>query len=308
MPVANPFLPDDDTGWSAQNAIATQNAPQPWETSLKPYEGQRPDAPAGEVGKELWAVPGRLDDKGNQVPVSGDASGRPRDYKQDAIPAWTEAASNQAYTNRQNAAAAAAANTVPRPAAAAGAGGAAAPGQGDDFSNLIKGYIEKLLSGQDSRFNPKAVAALQNQAVRTAKGQARAQRDKILQNAARTGMFRSPDINPNLMDVERGASTDISTKFQNIQLQKATADIEDRFNSINSGMQWLQSLRNYALGSERNAADKAIAEAQIKLGYANIANQKQMLEMQLSKMGGGGGGGNSTQDAIINQILSSIVK
>jgi len=182
-----------------------------------------------------------------------------------------------------------------------------APPPGDDFSNFLKTNIQGIIDGSSSRYNPAAMDALRAKIVKSERGQERTRREAIYQDAARRGMFRSPNINPRLDESARSASTNISTGFQGLEVEKARADMEDRLNAVNSGLQWLQSLRNYVLGSDRNAIDKQIAEAQIKLGYAQLSNQKDLLNMQLNARGGGGGGGTDYNSMFMQEILKSII-
>jgi hypothetical protein len=163
------------------------------------------------------------------------------------------------------------------------------PSPGDDVEAEIWKYINGVLGGQNTAFNHKVVQGMKNSAFQTATGRAAADKQSLSDDLISRGIFRSGIAAKGMSDIDRGASAQYSKDVRDIKTQKALSDFSGRMQALNAAQAWLDSKRNYLVQRESNAIQREIGLAQIKLGYAKIASEKELLQLQLSKMGGGGG-------------------
>lgn len=189
--------------------------------------------------------------------------------------------------------------------APAGGGGAivrapavAGPAPGEDIESMIRGYLTEAMGGKYDPYSASSITSMRNQAVRTALGGAARQRDQAMEDLINRGMERGGERTRTFGDIERGASAQIGERFGQITIETTRANAEMKLRVLGQMQNWLDQKRDYLLRSESNAIQREIGLAQIKLGYAKISADKEMLQMQLAKMGGGGGGGDDDDDEL----------
>jgi hypothetical protein len=150
-------------------------------------------------------------------------------------------------------------------------------------------YINGILSGKNTAYSPTVVQNMNNSAFQTATGRAAADKQSLSDDLISRGVFRSGIAARGMSEIDRGASAQYSKDVRDIQTQKALSDFSNRMQALTAAQSWLDSKRTYLVQRESNAIQREIGLAQIKLGYAKIASEKELLQMQLAKMGGGGG-------------------
>jgi hypothetical protein len=172
-----------------------------------------------------------------------------------------------------------------------------APQPGDDVEKQIWDYINGVLTGKNTAYNDQVVGNMKADAFRTATGRAAADKNSLSEDLISRGIFRSGIASSGMSAIDRGASTQYSKAVGDINQQKALSDYQNKIQALTMAQAWLDSKRNYLLQKESNAIQREIGLAQIKLGYAKIASEKELLQLQLAHMGGGGGGGDTTGEA-----------
>jgi hypothetical protein len=170
-------------------------------------------------------------------------------------------------------------------ARAAGAGGGGLGGFGftDLFSiggpqsQFIWNSLQNIIQGGGGRYNPQVVAALEGKAKAAQQAAIEAGTRGVRREAARTGVARSPFLSRPIGDVRRAADVEFGQQVQQIQVDKATTDFQDRMAALNAAQNWLNSLRDYVAKLDVNQVQREQIAAQLKLGFANIDAQKALL-------------------------------
>lgn len=170
-----------------------------------------------------------------------------------------------------------------RGGAAGGSGTAAKPmpgGASTDFDALLRKYIEDNLKAP-SRYTPQALQALYGQITSQSAGAIRRGTAAVQQNAAQRGMQRAGSTGAAIQDVRNSAEQQRGAAVVGVQLDKIKADHDDKMGALDRAQKYLDSLRDneyrYTLmGEQRRQFD-----ANLALAYANLAQQRSMLQMQL---------------------------
>jgi hypothetical protein len=172
-------------------------------------------------------------------------------------------------------------------APAGGGGGAAritappaAPYAG--IEKEIWDQISALMGGELSAFGPDAMRAMRNRAQMTAMGRGRAERDALTELMVNNGMLRSGMAARGFADIERGVSGEIGSRFGELDIAKAQSDVQLKLRGLDLATQFLREREQYLLGKESNAITREIGLAQVKLGYAKINAERDMLSQQLA--------------------------
>jgi hypothetical protein len=161
---------------------------------------------------------------------------------------------------------------------------------------MIRDYLTQAIGGQFDPYSAASITAMRNQAFREAMGGAARERQQLQEDLISRGMERAGERTRGFADIERGASAQLGQRFGQITIETTRANAENRLRVLGMMQQWLDAKRNYLLQKESNAITREIGLAQIKLGYAKIDAEKEMLQMQLARMGGGGGGGDLDEE------------
>lgn len=164
-------------------------------------------------------------------------------------------------------------------------GGAKAPAytgssQSTDFNALLGKQYTDLLNAP-SRYTPEALQALYGQITAQSAGAiARGQRDVSAQ-AAQRGMSRAGSTEALLKGVRDTAEQQRGAADVNVMVQKITADHQDKLDALDRAQKYLDSMRDneyrYTLVGEQARQ----FNANLTLAYANLAQQRSLLTMQL---------------------------
>lgn len=158
-----------------------------------------------------------------------------------------------------------------------------------EFDGRIKSFIDDLMSGKISQYSPDTLDYIRTDLVRNRERAKETARETIYSDAARRGMFRSGQTSARVDSAIREADATYSKDWTQVLIDKARSDVQMKLAGLERAQDWLNSRRQFILGKESNETQRKLGEAQIALGYARIAAEKEMMEMQLSRMGGGGG-------------------
>lgn len=166
-----------------------------------------------------------------------------------------------------------------------------APQPGDDVEKTIWDYINGVLNGKNTAYSDQVVTNMKSNAFNAEAGRSSADKDALSEDLISRGIFRSGIAASGMSAINRGASARYTKAAGDIDTQKTLSDYQNRMQALTMAQTWLDSKRNYLLQKESNAIQREIGLAQIKLGYAKIASEKELLQLQLDRMGRGGGGG-----------------
>lgn len=154
---------------------------------------------------------------------------------------------------------------------------------------MILQHIQDMLSGKDAPYSPDRVEYLKGEAFRTAQGRSQAQRQQLDEDLITSGMFNSGARVRGRQDIVRGADTQYSQARGQILSTAEEQNFRARADALDRAQKWLDAKRQYLLQKESNDIQLRIGLAQIKLGYARIQAERDMLTQQLAARGGGGG-------------------
>lgn len=152
-------------------------------------------------------------------------------------------------------------------------------GIGGDISGQIKNYLSGVLNGKNLPFGPDQIAALTAQAKANTSGAASAASQAARDEAVRRGVFRSPFAARAESDIQRSAASQFTQQATGIQLQAVQQNYNARMAALDRMEKWLDNLRSFAAQMDANSSQREEAIAQIALGYANIAAQRDRLQM-----------------------------
>lgn len=191
-----------------------------------------------------------------------------------------------------------------------------APGTPDSgFETQLQGYISDLMSGKLSPYSDASVAGMKASALSATEGRFQNNKDSIYTDARLRGVFRAGQTGDLVSQARRGADKEYTDQVNQIQQNKAKADYDAKLAGLDRARQWLDSKRDYLLRKESNEIARENGKAQIALGYAQIASQKQLLQMQLdaqnrNRVGpqlitvtGADGTTSQVPDWLLNQLL-----
>lgn len=190
-----------------------------------------------------------------------------------------------------------------RPPVAAGGGGGggssssgapAAGGTGTNnwdethmpFANMqstIWNQINGILKGNNVPFPQEVIDALRGQAFSSTQGRAQADVSALNEDMASRGLGRSTFAASRESGIRRAASSEYTKASREIRVQAVTANYQAKMEGIARAQALLDSSWQFLLSHEQNEVARETGMAQVQLGYANIANQMKMLQMQLAQ-------------------------
>lgn len=183
-----------------------------------------------------------------------------------------------------------------------------APGADEfsDYDTKIKGWIDALMGGQFNPYNdPNYMGGLESSLFQAGQGRLRQSTDEIYRDSIRRGVGRGGIAAEGIAGANRTAQAEYSKGVRDLNIEKANKDLELKMKGLDAAQRWLDSRRQYLLQKESNSLQREIGLANIRLGYARLDSEKELLQMQLDARGGGGGGGQDYGDLL--QIINSIV-
>lgn len=176
-------------------------------------------------------------------------------------------------------------------AAGAGGGGGGGGGGTGSLTNAdmfasddanIKGWIDKLMSGEMSLFGPDYMNQQESQLFQAGQGRLRQSTDEINHDLISRGIGRSAVGSELTAGAGRTFQSDYSKGVRDLLVEKTRSDIEMKLKGLDAMQKWLDDRRQFIVQSESNAVQREIGLANVRLGYARIASEKELLQMQLN--------------------------
>jgi hypothetical protein len=132
-----------------------------------------------------------------------------------------------------------------------------------------------------SRFTPEALQAMYGEIARQSSGQIRRGTEGVRNEAARSGMQRAGYTQNAVAQVRAGAEQQRGTSIVGVQMAKINADFEDKMAGLDRAQRYLDSMRDNEYRYMLAADQRSQFKANLALAYANLAQQRSMLQMQL---------------------------
>jgi hypothetical protein len=171
-----------------------------------------------------------------------------------------------------------------RGGAGGGKGTGSTPSPGDMPSSDLAGTLLKQLlrdMAAPSRFTPEALQAMYGEIARQSSGQIERGTRAVKAEAAGRNMSRSGQVGASIAAVRAGAESQRGQATVGVQLEKIRADFADKNAALDRAQKYLDSLRDNEYRYTLLAEQRRQFDANLALAYANLAQQRQMLQMSL---------------------------
>jgi len=186
---------------------------------------------------------------------------------------------------------------APAPAAPGGGGGGAG---GPDWSKAvedptsglaaqIQSSISSLLQPGAGPYDANTVDAEKQSNLEGAMAQKARMTDEIRRNAVMSGMSRSPITAKQLLAANSQVGQQQMQGSRDIEKNATLQNYQARMASLDSGMKYLDTARNWVLASSKDALSKQELLSKIAMAGAGAAAQQQELQMRIVGMMAGAG-------------------
>jgi hypothetical protein len=152
---------------------------------------------------------------------------------------------------------------------------------GGGFGKQVEGNLSALMN-QGSRFTPEIMQQLAAGSKETADAQVRADIAAGDQDAASRGLYSSGFAADQAAGARRAGADRLAQDVRAQKLEKVKFDFEDKLAGLDRSQKYLDSLRAAASQFNATAADRERNESAIRLGYAQLAQQKSQFVDQLA--------------------------
>lgn len=290
-----PFCPPGSTYNPAAGGCIPDRYENP-SSPAAPTPVGSPDDPTTGVGTLPNCPPGQRWDAVNRTCVA-EVTGKPAQPPVETPLGVGDCPPGMHWNNNARECRPGATKAAPAPAPPGGGAPAGPPpppapkAPGDGIEDDILARLREMLAGHDVPFTDDVVSRMRSQAFATSRGRLPAENDAIYRDAARRGMLRGGETGERVDAARRAAGDQYGAASNEILTKQVVVNFQARLDALDRAQKWLDSQRSYLLGKESNAIQREIGLAQIKLGYSKIEAEKEMLLLQLDRMGGGGGGG-----------------
>jgi hypothetical protein len=135
--------------------------------------------------------------------------------------------------------------------------------------------ISDALTGKSSSMPRELVEEKKRELAIGARTRAESAGRALDYDAIKRGLFRSGIAARGRRELAMSTEAEISSGERAIEVEKMVKDHSDRMQALQMSQTWLDSLRNYELGKERNEIAREQIAATLSLGYAQIAAGKE---------------------------------
>lgn len=171
----------------------------------------------------------------------------------------------------------------PNGAGGGAGGGGFGGGTGMDLaSDSVWNAIMARLNG-GTRYTPEVMDSLMGQIKGTAEAQASNQRDEAMADAAARGMIGAGATGATMRGIRANVGNQVLAGKNQLIRAKIDADYQDKTEAIKSGIEWLNSLRDYVSRMAATQAQKEAAMANITLGYARLSQEMDMMREEFAQ-------------------------
>jgi hypothetical protein len=167
--------------------------------------------------------------------------------------------------------------------AGGGGGSAGAPGTqagggaGGDLASMMEQVLKTSLSGEGSRYNPKAMQGLLAAIKQNVESQRKTQVRQAGESAAARGMSRSGYAGVNEAKINAAAGQSFTGAYSDVLKAKIDADYQDKMGALDRSQKYLDSLRDEMYRRDMSAIQQQQFKANLDLAYANIRAQRDAL-------------------------------
>jgi hypothetical protein len=169
-----------------------------------------------------------------------------------------------------------------------GGGGGKGEGRGDKFGEKygpaqeIMDHLSAILAGEESRFNPEVMQDLYAGVISDAESGKESARQGQYSDLASRGLLRSAAVTGSAQRADLMAAKLRSEGLREIRVKKVMTEWDDKMGALDRSQKWVDSLREYELGKERNQIAREQIGAQLAAASMQVAAQKEMAMMQMA--------------------------
>jgi len=185
------------------------------------------------------------------------------------------------------------------PPGGAGSGGGAfgGSGGGPSFEEQIQAMLAGGMSGANSRYNQDTVRAMRASAAEDSAAQVEGLNRAVNRSAARKGTLYSGSTDAETAANRRAGAQDTARAFRTIDVNKATADFEDKMASADKALALVGQWREERIANARNATDLRRIEAEAKAAADKIKADAAIAQKGYDAERASGAANRAWQDA-----------
>lgn len=169
-------------------------------------------------------------------------------------------------------------------AAGGGPGGGAAGGGslgGRSFEDELELLLRGGLTGGTSRYSPEVVAAQRASAAEDTAGLVKSQNEALQRAAARKGQTYSGSTEAEAAENRRAGAQQLNASLRQINVDKATADFEDKMASADKALALIDQRRQERIANARNATDIRRIQAEAEAAANKIRADKEIATAEM---------------------------
>lgn len=161
-----------------------------------------------------------------------------------------------------------------------------------DLDNIIKRNITDRITGKRTRFSEDTIGLMKQELFEEVRGEISRSKDEIYEDAARRGTFRSGSEGQRVDRVIRAGLKAYTSGVRDIMLKKAMAEFDDMNQAVRDGQKWINDIRQYELGKERNVIAREQIQATITAAHISASAAKYAADKGLQGARAAAGGAN----------------
>lgn len=144
-----------------------------------------------------------------------------------------------------------------------------------ETEQMVEEGIQAALSGESSSMPTELVEEKKQKLATSARERGAGAAEAINRDALSRGLLRSGIATRNVREARLATEAEITRGEREIEIEKMIADHNDKMAALDRAENWLNNLRTYELGKERNQIAREQIAAQLSLGYASIQAQRE---------------------------------
>ncbi len=149
------------------------------------------------------------------------------------------------------------------------------------ISGQLQSTVSSLLNAP-SRYDPATIERMKAASFAANQGQTAQNVQDLEASQASRGMYSSGFGASEVAAERRAGAGRISADSRAVQLEKTRADFEDKLQAIGAAQNFLSQSENFYASLNQTQAERERTEATIKLGYAQLAQAKELFIKQLA--------------------------
>lgn len=150
---------------------------------------------------------------------------------------------------------------------------------GSQIDKTIQEGFTGILSGKKKRFSDEVKQRHKTKLFSSIMSRKDAESRGLDQDLIGRGVARGGVMARGRTELRSQALQTYGEGVNELELQSAMAEFDDRMKALGLAQQWLNSRRQYEIGKEQIAAQREATAAQMSLGYARIKSSERIARM-----------------------------